>query len=314
MIAFIRRTFSQISYLSLRSLCLLAAALVASLAASNSSAQTARSDKRVVRPVTTVRANAPTPSAASTPGFFGGSIDISRANSVTEKRNGTDRANLMVDARLVTRWSESYESIWNAIYLDDLRDEKTEPDLLLGRWITAYKGWEKRPNSYIGYRPSFVVGFPVNKSQRMSSLKASVGGGIALIATPKLLGSRNWSARLRLNAVRNWVEFVTSETGEVNTEWLTVQALNTDYKFTEQWSAGLNFELIQLSSYRGEAKYLYTHGQTLSFDWNKNLGFSVGHALGDPWVPMLTTTDRDLNIVLTDKVESMFVVGMKASF
>lgn len=100
---------------------------------------------------------------------------------------------------------------------------------------------------------------------------------------------------------RSFHEFETKADGGSNTAYSWAQRLVIDYSFSESFSLSLDQSYIRGYTYRGTSNDRFSFDQSLNYQMNKNVSWSLGHSLGGS---ALAVNGSDSNVRLFDENES----------
>jgi hypothetical protein len=262
-------------------------------------------------PNTSSTTTAQAPATAKAAKAWISAVSISRSNSLYDQKNGTEQASWDLSASTRYKWNKDWSS---AVLLEgsqDLMDE-TASDWSRLQLSTRRAGiplgssWKSMVNANLG--------LPISRVQKAATLKASVGlSGRADLNSKSAFDDRFSFAGL-LSFTRNIHDFETAKSGSVNTQYSSVQGIETGWSFTEKTSISLSLSHINTWTYQGTMKEYYSHSQELGYQASPMVGLALGHQYGAPFASVWSTRGDSYNFQIIDEDNSYVYGSMTLSF
>ncbi|NDD92349.1 hypothetical protein EBZ37_09715 [bacterium] len=170
-------------------------------------------------------------------------------------------------------------------------------------------------NPYLSIAPSFGIVLPVSERTRSrESMIVAARSSLRLnadLAALKKPVVQNVSASYELGVSRAFHEYSTSSSGSVNTAWRISNLASVAYTFNPKWSVSADFMRSVGLSYQGGARHAFSVGETLNYEFDPRVSFSVGHSNeGD----VLRANGVDSNISIFDSTNSRVFTSLTVIF
>jgi hypothetical protein len=231
-------------------------------------------------------------------------IAVSRSNSLYDKKDGSEQASWDFTFSTRYRWTNEYSTGLILEGFNDIKDE-TQSDFSRLQLNLRRHGMNTK---YVGFTGNLNWGLPVSKAQNLATLQSSLGVGIRGDLKPEILFSDRLSTFFAATLTRNIHEFDTAANGGVNTQYVLSQAVGAGWKLTDKWSLSADLTYIMTESYQGVRRELYTHSQSVGFQQNDFVAYSLSHIFGAPGISIYKPDGRTLEFELTDE-DNSFVSG-----
>lgn len=231
-------------------------------------------------------------------------IEVSRSNSLYDKEDGSEQASWDFTFSTRYQWTKDYSTGLLLQGSHDIKDE-TQSDFSRLQFNFRKHGMNTR---YVGFTGNLNWGLPVSKAQNLATLQSSIGLGARGDLKPEILFSDRFSTFFSATLTQNIHEFDTAASGAVNTQYILSQAVGAGWQLSEQWSLSADLAYTMIESYQGVRKELYSHSQSIGFQQNQIVAYSLSHSFGAPGISIYKPDGRTLEFEFSDE-DNSFVSG-----
>jgi len=263
---------------------------------------------------TTPPANKSTAQAIASPKTvkaWSGTVSVSRSNSLYDQKNGTEQSSWDLSASTRFKWNKDWSS---ALLLEGSQDLMDETASDWSRFqvstrragISLGRSWKSMINGNFG--------LPISRAQKAATLKANVGLSARADLNSAAAFDDRFSFAGLLSVTRSIHDFETAKNGAVNTQYSSVQGIETGWSFTEKTSISVSLSHINTWTYQGTMKEYYSHSQELGYQASPRVGLAVGHQYGAPYASVWSTRGDSYNFQVIDENNSYVYGTVTLSF
>jgi hypothetical protein len=193
------------------------------------------------------------------------------------------------------------------LLLEGIQDEKPQEfdfgrTYLSGSYSKGIDLFAKR----VKFKPGLTLGFPLSRETKAASMKLVTFLSGKFAANPDYLLWKKMSLDGSLSIGKYFHDYTTTGSGEVNTEYVSLQSFTIGWNLTAPLSVSLEVLHYDALSYQSSHADYLGHREEIDFAMNNQVSIGVGHQWGDPYESTLKSNGQDFNLAPEDSSSLIF--------